>query len=608
MVVSLEGLHFDNRSLAALPLDHIAKNFVRTVPNACFSRVSPTPVENPSVVGVSMSALALLDLPAEQINRPEFAEYMSGNRLLPGCEPAAHCYCGHQFGHFSGQLGDGATMYLGEVLNQQGDRWEIQFKGAGKTPFSRTADGRKVLRSSLREFLCSEANHFLNVPTTRAGCLVTSDSQVIRDLNYDGHARYERCSIVLRIAPTFLRFGSFEIFKGEDPITGRAGPSVANHSLQETMLKYLLQGFYAHLVVPSTTPQQQYLEMYREVVHRTATLVAHWQTVGFCHGVLNTDNMSLVGLTIDYGPFGFMETYDPDYICNASDNSGRYSYKAQPAICRWNLAKLAEAWAPTLPQATALTVLPEYDAVYLREYTRLMSRKLGLLTPHPQDGTLIEELLDVMHQTGADWTHTFRLLSRVPAGEDMDTVVAAWLQHTASPTSLAKIHEGRAKLCKSNIAPRQLSMLLGMAQTDPEMLVNMVGGGTPEQLIQELRQESEKIQMREALLKKAKDFRDMSSSAKAEADARLLKGWLVNYTARVEAEDPKEAVAVMRAANPAFVLRNWICQLIINKAEQGDNSLLQEALHLAEHPFDDVPSSSTFATAAPDWAADLSVT
>ncbi len=249
----------------------------------------------------------------------------------------------------SGQLGDGAAMYLGEVVNSKGERWELQFKGAGKTPYSRQADGRKVLRSSLREFLCSEHMHSLGVPTTRAGTIVaSSESQVVRDPFYAGEPIMEKCSVITRLAPTFLRFGSFEIVKPRDATTGRSGPSPNRKDITELMLKHTISTYFPSIAAQYPKDDQavaRYTAFFREVVKRTAELVAHWQCVGWCHGVLNTDNMSIVGVTIDYGPYGFMDFYNPDYICNGSDDGGRYSYAKQPEMCKWNCGKFAEAIA-----------------------------------------------------------------------------------------------------------------------------------------------------------------------------------------------------------------------------------------------------------------------
>ena len=294
---SFARLTFDNKALSELPLDETRLGGSRaSVPGACFALVDPTPVDNPQLVCHSKEALELIGIAEEDVAHEDFVQFFSGNRLFEGSTSAAHCYCGHQFGYFSGQLGDGAAMYLGEVMNAEGERWELQLKGAGPTPFSRHSDGRKVLRSSIREFLCSEAMHHLGVPTTRAGACVTSDSRVVRDIFYNGNPIMERCTIVSRIAPTFLRFGSFEIFKPEDMQTGRSGPSVGRKDILEKMLEYTIVTFFPDIGSSFEEDKHQcYLDFYSEVVRRTAVMVAKWQCVGFCHGVLNTDNMSIVG-------------------------------------------------------------------------------------------------------------------------------------------------------------------------------------------------------------------------------------------------------------------------------------------------------------------------
>ena len=296
---TLETLRFDNRSLRVLPVnaDRSSLNEPQEVSGACFSHAVPTPIANPTLVAASDDVIRTLGIAPTELSRADFAAHFCGNELLRGSEPAAHCYCGHQFGQFAGQLGDGATMYLGELLNPAGERWEIQLKGGGRTHYSRSADGRKVLRSSLREFLCSEANAALGLPTTRAATLVTSDTRVERDVHYTGEPIMERASVVMRVARSFIRFGSFQICLPEDSVTGRAGPS---HGMPESKVLGPLIDHVADLLgVPQQQQQQQQqqrrLLAFGEVVRRTAALVAGWQCVGFCHGVLNTDNLSVLG-------------------------------------------------------------------------------------------------------------------------------------------------------------------------------------------------------------------------------------------------------------------------------------------------------------------------
>uniref|UniRef100_A0A3Q0RHN7 Selenoprotein O n=1 Tax=Amphilophus citrinellus TaxID=61819 RepID=A0A3Q0RHN7_AMPCI len=501
---------------------------------------------------------------------------------MPGSEPAAHCYCGHQFGQFAGQLGDGAACYLGEVKVPPGQdpellrenpsgRWEIQVKGAGLTPYSRQADGRKVLRSSIREFLCSEAMFFLGVPTTRAGSVVTSDSRVIRDVYYNGHPSNERCSVVLRIAPTFIsRFGSFEIFKPADEFTGRQGPSYGRDEIRGQMMDYVIEVFYPEIQQNYPDRVERNVAFFREVVLRTARLVAQWQCVGFCHGVLNTDNMSILGLTLDYGPYGFMDRFDPDFICNASDNSGRYSYQAQPAICRWNLVKLAEALAPELPPDRAEAVLDEYMDLYNSFYLENMRKKLGLLKKEdPEDEILITKLLQTMHNTGADFTNTFRSLSQISCPTEGDGEGEEDCVKKATDLLMeqcASLEELKAAN-KPTMDPRELAMLLSMAQSNP-MLFQMISDRAT-------------IARQLERLSKLKDLMETSQDELKTKQAEEWTCWITQYRKRLAYElegqsdvqaVQEERVRVMDSTNPRVVLRNYIAQNAIEAAENGDFS------------------------------------
>lgn len=593
----LERLDFDNVALKKLPLDSSDEPGVRQVKGACFSRVKPTPLTKPRFVAVSHEALALLGLDGEEVlNDPLGPEYLSGSKDMPGSEPAAHCYCGHQFGQFAGQLGDGAACYLGEVKVPPGQdpvllrenpsgRWEIQVKGAGLTPYSRQADGRKVLRSSIREFLCSEVMFFLGVPTTRAGSIVTSDSRVVRDVYYSGHPRNERCSVVLRIAPTFLRFGSFEIFKQPDEFTGRRGPSCGRDEIRGQMMDYVIEMFYPEIQQNYPDRVERNVAFFREVMVRTARLVAQWQCVGFCHGVLNTDNMSILGLTLDYGPYGFMDRFDPDFICNASDNSGRYSYKAQPAICRWNLVKLAEALDPELPPDRAEAVMDEYLDLYNGFYLDNMRKKLGLLTKNePEDEMLITELLQTMHNTGADFTNTFRSLSQISCpgeGETEEDVV-----RKASDLLLeqcASLEELKAAN-KPSMDPRELAMLLSMAQSNPALFQMISDRATVARQLDRL--------------SKLRDLMETSQEELKTKQAEDWSRWVTCYRKRLARElegqsdmaaVQEERVRVMDSTNPRVILRNYIAQNAIEAAENGDFSEVQRVLKVLEKPFSSQP-------------------
>ncbi|XP_014191631.1 selenoprotein O1 [Haplochromis burtoni] len=596
---SLERLEFDNVALKKLPLDPSEEQGVRQVKGACFSRVTPQPLTKPRFVAVSHQAQALLGLDGEEVvNDPLGPEYLSGSKIMPGSEPAAHCYCGHQFGQFAGQLGDGAACYLGEVKVPSGQdpellrenpsgRWEIQVKGAGLTPYSRQADGRKVLRSSIREFLCSEAMFFLGVPTTRAGSVVTSDSRVIRDVYYNGHARHERCSVVLRIAPTFIRFGSFEIFKPADEFTGRQGPSYGRDEIRGQMMDYVIEMFYPEIQQNYPDRVERNVAFFREVVLRTARLVAQWQCVGFCHGVLNTDNMSILGLTLDYGPYGFMDRFDPDFICNASDNSGRYSYQAQPAICRWNLGKLAEALAPELPPDRAEAVLEEYLDLYNRFYLENMRKKLGLLKKEdPEDEILITKLLQTMHNTGADFTNTFRSLSLISCpteenseGEE-DSVKKATDLLIEQCASLEELKAAN----KPTMDPRELAVLLSMAQSNPTLFQMISDRATIARQLERL--------------SKLKDLMETTQEELKTKQAEDWTSWITQYRKRLARElegqsdvqaVQEERVRVMDSTNPRVILRNYIAQNAIEAAENGDFSEVQRVLKVLEKPFSSQP-------------------
>ncbi|XP_055336014.1 protein adenylyltransferase SelO, mitochondrial-like [Paramacrobiotus metropolitanus] len=575
-MATLESLNFDNLALQRLPIDPVSDNYVRQVNGACFSRVSPTPVKNPKVVAYSSGAMALLDLPDEECRRGDFAKYFSGNVLPPGAESAAHCYCGHQFGYFSGQLGDGAAMYLGEVVNNKGERWELQLKGAGKTPYSRSADGRKVLRSSIREFLCSEVMHNLGVPTTRSGSCVTSDSYVTRDIFYTGNNIQERCTIISRIAPTFIRFGSFEIFKGTDRETGRKGPSNNRPDLLPQLADYVIQTFYPKIWEENSSDlEQMYLAFFREVCLRTARLVAKWQCVGFCHGVLNTDNMSIVGVTIDYGPYGFLDRYDPDFICNSSDDGGRYAYNKQPEICRWNCGKLAEALQPLLPLSKSAPVLKEYDEAFEAEYWGIMRKKFGFLREIPNDRELMDGFLETMYRTGADFTNCFRILSKLQSAADILALLEYLLNQCCSAAQYRKAFSPQ-------MDPTQLQMLLLLQSSNPELLA-MLG------------KKADALQREMEMIQKAEELKGLTPEKKKESDRKLWMEWLGKYADRVGQEDPNgNRVQIMNSTNPRIVLRNFIAQGAIDAAEKGDYSEVRRVLRAFQDPFDESIRYSDF--------------
>jgi uncharacterized protein YdiU (UPF0061 family) len=372
------------------------ENTFARLPDSFHSRLRPTPLPDPYLISFNANAARLIDLDSAEISRADFAEHFTGNRLLPGSDPLSMLYAGHQFGHFVPQLGDGRAILLGEIRNRAGELWDVQLKGAGITPYSRDGDGRAVLRSSIREYLCSEAMHGLGIPTSRALCITGSDEEVYRE-------RIETAAVLTRLSPSHVRFGSFEVFfhRGQ-------------HRQIAELADYVIARHFPHL----SGGADKYQLFLHEVTQRTARLMALWQAVGFSHGVMNTDNMSILGLTFDYGPFGFMDSYDPGYICNHSDPRGRYAYDQQPQIGLWNLACLAQALSPLIPAEQAHAVLDTYAPAYHQHYAELMSAKLGLGKNPGDDIQLTGSLLALMHASQVDYTNLFRSLGNFNSSTD----------------------------------------------------------------------------------------------------------------------------------------------------------------------------------------------
>ena len=368
------------------------------LPEHFYSRVRPTPLPTPYLVSFNAGAAKLIDLDATEAQRPDFAEHFSGNRLPPAAEPLAMLYAGHQFGQFVPQLGDGRAIMLGEIKNHAGEHWEVQLKGSGVTPYSRRGDGRAVLRSSIREYLCSEAMHALGIPTSRALCIVGSDEPVYREY-------VETAAVLTRLAPSHVRFGSFEVF--------------ASRGQQEHIVA-LADFVIAHHYPEFVGATDKYRLFLQAVTQRTAKLMAQWQAVGFCHGVMNTDNMSILGLTLDYGPFGFMETFDPGYICNHSDPQGRYAYDQQPQVGLWNLACLAHALSKLVEEPARDEIMENYAPTYYEHYLSLMAAKLGLSDASMADFPLVESWLELLQRNRMDFTLSFRGLSDFDTKPDAD--------------------------------------------------------------------------------------------------------------------------------------------------------------------------------------------
>ena len=412
---SLDELSFDNRFTAALPADPDFGNTRRQVVGACYSRVEPTPVPAPHLLAHSAETFDLLGFDAELASDPEFAAVFGGSTLLDGMDPHAHCYGGHQFGNWAGQLGDGRAIALGEVVDRNGQHQTLQLKGAGPTPYSRTADGLAVLRSSVREFLCSEAMAHLGVPTTRALSLVATGGMVMRDMLYDGHPELEPGAVVCRVAPSFVRFGNFEIFASRGDI-----------DTLRTLTDFVIGTDFADLAADTesgSSSPERYAQFFDEVVRRTADMVCEWLRVGFVHGVMNTDNMSILGLTIDYGPYGWLDNYDPDWTPNTTDAAHRrYRFGTQPAVAQWNLMQLANALYPLVGEAEPLqAALDGYVPYFEEQWSVMMAAKLGLPTLETEaDRELANGVLEVLRLVETDMTVFWRRLATVDTAEGID--------------------------------------------------------------------------------------------------------------------------------------------------------------------------------------------
>jgi uncharacterized protein YdiU (UPF0061 family) len=484
-----------------LPFD----NSFAELPPAFYTRLMPTPLPAPHFVAASRSAAALVGLTPETLAQPDFVEVFSGNRVPPRAKPLAAVYSGHQFGHWAGQLGDGRAILLGDLAGTNGTdgRMELQLKGAGMTPYSRMGDGRAVLRSSIREFLCSEAMAALGIPTTRALTLNGAPQRVARET-------LETAAVVTRMAPSFVRFGSFEHWHY------RNQPDELH-----TLADYVIRTFFPEL----QGEDNPYLALLAEVTRRTARMIAHWQSVGFMHGVMNTDNMSILGLTLDYGPFGFMEAFDVDHICNHTDQGGRYSYANQVPVGHWNCYALANALMPLIRDKDGATAaLDGYIDAYGDHFDVLLRAKLGLTTVQEGDRALFDAMFSSMQDSHVDFTLFFRTLCDL----QLDAAAPATLD-----------------------AP----------------------------------------------------LRDLF------IDRAAFDAWALQYRARLRQEGSVdvERQAAMRRANPKYVLRNYLAQTAIERAQNGDFDEVSRLLAVLERPFDEQPENAAYAALPPDWASHLEV-
>jgi uncharacterized protein YdiU (UPF0061 family) len=396
-----------------LDLKLVWRNTFAGLGGAFFTDLAPTPLPDPYLVGLNGPLAVELGLAPRQLTQPGSIEAFTGNLSIAGTHPMATVYSGHQFGVWAGQLGDGRAVLLGEADTAAGPQ-EFQLKGSGRTPYSRMGDGRAVLRSSIREFLGSEAMHGLGIPTTRALMVTGSDAPVRRE-------EIETAAVVTRVARSFIRFGHFEHF-------------AARGQLEELrrLADYVIDKFYPQCRGGEKFAGNAYAAFLEQVSERTAAMLAQWQAVGFCHGVMNTDNMSILGLTIDYGPFQFLDAFDPGHICNHSDEQGRYAYNKQPNVAYWNLFCLAQALLPLIgDQELALGALESYKAVFPREMEARMGAKLGLLDAEPGDRELVEATLKLLARDKVDYTIFWRRLSQYVAGGPAEPVRDLFLDRAA---------------------------------------------------------------------------------------------------------------------------------------------------------------------------------
>lgn len=408
-------LNLDDTFTRNLPADPISENYRRQVPGACYSYVNPKPVSEAALIAWSEEVSSLLGIQIQGDHAEEWLEILSGNKNVSGFKPYAQCYGGHQFGHWAGQLGDGRAINIAEIKTESSN-YILQLKGAGPTPYSRSADGLAVLRSSIREFLCSEAMYHLGIPTTRALSLVSSGEEVMRDMLYDGNSKPEPGAIVCRVAPTFIRFGNFQLFLARK-----------DHKNLQVLMDYTLNQFYPEC---GQAGKAAYLNMFKAICERTLDMIIHWQRVGFVHGVMNTDNMSILGQTIDYGPYGWLEGYDHGWTPNTTDRQHkRYRYGQQASIGLWNLAQLASAFHPIIDDQEALqAILDAYQSDFHQKYTLMMAQKLGLHSNTEQIKSIISTLLETLHLAETDMTIFFRALSEVQFDD-------------SAASALSKIHQ-----------------------------------------------------------------------------------------------------------------------------------------------------------------------
>ncbi len=498
--------------ITELPADPSTANMPRQVEQACFSFVSPTPTSNPSLIHTSSEMLSELGISESEAMESTFLSYFSGQTPYPNSKPYAMAYGGHQFGHWAGQLGDGRAINIMDI--RSGDKkWSLQLKGAGPTPYSRTADGLAVLRSSIREHLCSEAMYHLGVPTTRSLSLSLTGNQVLRDVMYNGNAAYEKGAVVCRAAESFLRFGNYQLF--------------ASRGDKDNLRKLLDYTIKHHFTEIRSTGNTAYLDLFKEVTKRTLDMVLHWQRVGFVHGVMNTDNMSILGLTIDFGPYGWLEGFDNDWTPNTTDRQfRRYRYGNQPKIALWNLVQFGNVINFIVEDSASLQeTVNWYNTELDSRYVTMMYAKLGLGLPTDHAETLINSLESALVEVETDMTIFFRQLA--------DCSVDASFEECWSV-----IHDA--------------------------FYVDQI-----------------------------------STQSK-----QVWQDWFKDYQneIRLQQVTDEDRKAAMNSVNPKYVLRNYMAQLAIDKADAGDYALIDELHQCLKRPYDDQPAYDQWYAKRPEWA------
>lgn len=525
---TLKSLEFASTFVDELPGDSHEGPEQRQVYGAAYSRVSPTPPKQNNMVGLwekakrdgfvrqdppsvpraiagwSPDAAKLIGITTLTRDKEQEISVLGGEgELIHGMKPYAACYGGHQFGRWAGQLGDGRAIVLGEC-----NGWEVQLKGAGKTPYSRSADGRAVLRSSIREYLCSEAMHFAGIPTTRALSIVTTGAGVIRDMFYNGSPSLEAGAVVTRLAPTFLRLGNFQLAA----VRG-------DHDLLTKLCDYAIKHHFPDIKTGD------YVAFAHEVSRRNAIMVARWMAIGFVHGVMNTDNFSILGLTIDYGPYGFLDEYDPEYTPNTTDEQGkRYTYENQPLIANWNICQFVQALVPMTSVEEMQKVVDDFDHHYQKEYDMIFSAKLGLSEfSDENDRDLLRDFLALMKEHKCDWTNTWRSLLDVDPESTADiTMDSIW---------------------------------------KPRVLV-----GLPDDKI----------------------------------NARKWNVWTEQYLERIRRQERN--IEVMKRVNPVYILRNYLAQIAIDKANEGKFDEIERLYMLLKKPGELLHGMDEYSQLPPDWA------